>query len=133
MLAQNFMTASDLAISEAQRDALAKTLVLLETDKLKYAKAHGNTHRRDIRQFTGHFNMEYIASDEKCGTVCCICGTAQLISGVKFGDFHKNRHLYTLFYPDVDAAWSATPSQAAVALRSYLTTGNPRWDLALAP
>jgi hypothetical protein len=31
MLAQNFMTAADLGISEAQLDALRKTLVLFET------------------------------------------------------------------------------------------------------
>lgn len=131
MLAQNFKAAADLELSEPQFDALRKTLVLLETGKLVYAKAHGTIRQiRSERKFSGYFNMEYHYSDEDCGTVCCISGTAELVGGVKFETL-RNRPLYDLFYPRCAEGWSATPAQAAIALRSYLTTGNARWDLAM--
>lgn len=141
MLAQNFKTAIDLGISEAQADALRKTLVLLETGKLQYFDVSNlyNSQRfcGHPREFSGHFNMETFGTRHECGTAACIAGTAELISGIKFVGMDRPDALENLFYGD-DASGNQlslseiTPSQAATALRSYLTTGDARWDLAVA-
>lgn len=136
MLAQNFKTADDLKISEAQKDALAKTLVLFETGKIAHAKV-GNGYFPEQGEYTGHFNMnQWNSLIHGCGTVACIGGTAELIGGVNFdrqaGGFDSP--LYRLFMPNLpEWMWDEiTPAHAAIALRSYLTTGEARWDLALA-
>jgi hypothetical protein len=140
MLMQNFKSAADLEITEQQKDALAKTLVLLETAKLEHIPDRNDL---DVdfdaeAEFSGKFNMNsWSHTYKKCGTVCCIGGTAELIGGVDFEDATKHgTPLYNLFYPDAgdDLDWDRiTIAQAAAALRSYLTTGDARWDLALAP
>ena len=138
MLMQNFRTAADLGITEPQKEALMKTLVLLETGKLEHAKL-GDRPSGDYREggeFTGHFNMGRWQAVEECGTVCCIAGTAELIGGVKFptenyGSNYALKHLFWVggfFGGDISYI---TPAQAAVALRSYLTTGDANWDMAL--
>lgn len=136
MLAQSFMTAADLGITEEQRGALAKTLVLLETDKLIHAAPESQINWYSEDKFTGQFNMDmWTLNYEGCGTVACIGGTAELIGDISFGDAHHKlpENLYRLFYPgDIVDDWAMiTTQQAARALRSYLTTGDARWDLAL--
>lgn len=130
MLAQNFKSAADLDITEDQLSALRKTLVLLETGKLTHVPeddlGRGNLGKP---KFTGHFNMShsYIIAD--CGTVACIKGTAELISGVSLAPSFIPADLRDLFYnwrgEDPDT------SQAATALRSYLTTGKANWAAAV--
>jgi hypothetical protein len=133
MLAQNFKSAADLGISEKQKEALCKTLVLLETGKLKHAPMGSST---EHRSFSGQFNMNQWQARNECGTIACIGGTAEMIGDVSFQDHYEKRSLHELFYPDrkkIDGCrWKdITPSQAATALRSYLTTGDARWDLAV--
>lgn len=139
MLMQNFKAAADLQITEAQKDALCKTLVLFETGRMKHepryseAEFFNPTRQRDVK-FTGGFNMNDWSLEHSCGTISCIAGTAEIISGVDFGDYQDNKGLVHLFTPnDMDASkWpSITPTQAAVALRSYLTTGAPNWAEAI--
>ena len=141
MLAQSFKSAADLGITEPQLSALQKTLVLLETGKLTHVSVEDRELLRRSSTFTGHFNMDAWAWEVDCGTVCCIGGTAESVGGVKFDAAHirKMPHLNELFYPfsgDVPHPHNffydgVTPSQAATALRSYLTTGDARWDLAV--
>lgn len=132
MLAQSFKSAADLNITEPQLSALQKTLVLLETGKLKHIpseKLNFDPCRRRDRQFDGLFNMDHSFFCGDCGTVACIRGTATLISGIEFPASHAPLGLRNLFY-----SWGAgdpDTSQAATALRSYLTTGDARWDLAV--
>ncbi|MGX1418345.1 hypothetical protein [Bradyrhizobium elkanii] len=138
MLAQNFKSADDLEISEAQKDALIKTLVLLETGKLEHYRIpkDGSDYvpGREL-EFSGHFSMAAFGRRHACGTAACIGGTAELISGVVFvGELNRPDALENLFYGDDDmrvGLEDITPSQAATALRSYLTTGHARWDLAV--
>lgn len=141
MLAQNFKTADDLRLTEPQKEALIKTLVLLETEKLQHALPDATFSKQ--RGFTGHFNMAWWDLHSGCGTICCIGGTAELIGNLKPDEFDTatigNSKLRNLFYPGFDrkdlisvAMQNITPAQAAVALRSFLTTGDARWDLALA-
>lgn len=131
MLAQSFKSAADLEITEPQLAALQKTLVLLETGKLKHVPSEKLNYREDREpQFDGLFNMDHSFFHGDCGTVACIRGTATLISGVVFPRDQMPTGLYHLFY-----SWGLSDpdtSQAATALRSYLTTGDARWDLAVA-
>lgn len=138
MLMQAFKTAADLGISDPQKDALIKTLVLLETGKLRHVPdpLSSDVDDRSARKFDGLFDMRSWAGAHPCGTVCCIGGTAEIVGNVKFGsDFGcdiTNAGLHNLFHPRLshDHWGKITPSQAATALRSYLTTGDAHWDLA---
>ena len=144
MLAQNFKKAADLGISEAQFAALRKTLVLAETGRLRHIDP--TDYRHDFlgkKSFTGHFNMNWWSMKRTCGTCCCLGGTAELVGNLREDALHvaaqKNPELFNLFYPgrrdrgrDINMKL-ITPSQAATALRSYLTTGDARWDLAVSP
>jgi hypothetical protein len=131
MLAQSFKSAADLGISEPQLKALMKTLVLLETDRMIHVEARDYV--MDGTKFSGHFNMGNWRRAAECGTVACIGGTAELIGRVRFAHYGAaNPRLKELFHPSrwPQDDWSKiTPAQAATALRSYLTTGDARWDL----
>lgn len=135
MLAQSFKSAADLGITEPQFEALKKTLVLLETAKLRHVDAL-MTGASDGTSFSGEFNMCNWKTRHECGTVGCIGGTAELIGNVSFGFIyhHPNRALRDLFLPSFSSKkWNEiTPVQAATALRSYLTTGDAKWHEAVA-
>lgn len=133
MLMQNFKTAADLGITEHQKEALMKTLVLLETGKLihvtefKVLSIHSES-------YSGHFNIRAWSADSDCGTVRCIGGTAEAVGNVSFDGWADEQNaLYDLFSPPYsNDQWNEiTQAQAAAALRSYLTTGDARWDLAV--
>lgn len=141
MLAQSFKSAANLGITEPQKEALMKTLVLLETGKLAHWNAHEENEKwvgwKD-RKFSGHFNMRAWSHPHDCGTACCIGGTAEFIGSLEPYSLddtaNGNDELYGLFYPQglKRDYGEITPAQAATALRSYLTTGDARWDLAVA-
>jgi hypothetical protein len=139
MLMQNFKSAADLGITEAQVSALQKTLVLLETGKLVHVTPDELRQFAPIDEgipFTGHFNMSCWQSYYPCGTVGCIGGSAELVGNCSFEDYDENPALLELFNPFNrwgDPRWAnITDTQAATALRSYLTMGDARWDLAVA-
>jgi hypothetical protein len=135
MLAQNFKTADDLDITEKQKDALCKTLVLFETGKLTHVPPSSNGDEEAT--FSGHFNMCNWSAKHRCGTIGCIGGTAEMVGQVSFGYIYglTNLPLKDLFLPNEvePSQWgNITVDQASRALRSYLTTGAARWDLAVA-
>lgn len=138
MLAQNFKSAADLQLTEEQRTALVKVLVLLETDKLRLTQksqilCYGMRSDDERAKFSGFFNMDCwcgIAWD--CGTVACIGGTAELIAGgpiFNCGSIESDLMLNSLFYPkNLRKRYrDITVEEASAALRSYLTTGDPNW------
>lgn len=135
MLAQSFVSAAELGITEPQRDALQKVLVLLETGKLRHVPVPKLSHDWDdesINQFSGMFNMGSYIDPSDCGTVACIGGTAAIVGNV---NMHHPRppKLMSLFYADYKYDLERiTPAQAARALRSYLTCGDAKWDEAVA-
>ena len=134
MLAQNFKSAADLGITEPQREALMKTLVLLETGKLIHVPVP--SYRGRGEKFSHMFNMAAWRRGTECGTIACIGGTAELVGNTDFGVWQVlfNKALRRLFFRRLffpDNLSDITPTQAATALRSYLTTGNARWDLAV--
>lgn len=134
MLMQNFMSADDLGITEPQKDALIKTLVLLETGKLQHVPS--SIEGDGSPGFSGHFNMCNWGAAHDCGTIACIGGTAELVGDVSFGYIYglQNKNLKDLFLPPFDSTkWNGiTPEQAARALRSYLQTGDAKWSEAIA-
>lgn len=124
MLARSFLSATDLGISEVERESLITTLFAFE--------------RGEISNFTmRHFR-------ETCGTPACICGWANYFSGGRafaevssmpgvlatkrlYGRLPKQlQYLFDIQgFPQQTAA---TQAQAAAALASYLTSGEPRWE-----
>jgi hypothetical protein len=140
MLAQNFMRPVDLGLNDRQFDALVKTLKLLETNKLQHATSP--RYRFEIRpedcEFNGLFNMATWISGSACGTVACIGGTACLLANdpLLFFCGQPAGNTDALFFPVFPPGscvnqTKITTEQAARALRSYLTTGDPKWTEAL--
>lgn len=130
MLAQNFMTPTDLGISEAEHNALRLTLNALERGELRHVRParHSNLEA----PFTGHFNMDCWRASGECGTVACLGGTAEMLGQLPVHSLYvamsANRELRNLFYPTVISCWNEiTSDQAATALHSFLTTGNSNW------
>lgn len=131
MLMQNFQTADQLGLTEQQRDALIKTLVLLETGKLTHVSASGDFRFSD--HFTGHFNMDNWNRSDACGTICCIGGTAELVGHLPLFSLNilarrdSYSDLFDLFCPQMLDWEEITTAQAATALRAFLTTGKADW------
>lgn len=136
MLANNFMTPSALAISDAEFESLVKVLGMLERGEIPDEE----------------FTMRRV--QHPCRTPACLCGWANHVSGGRafpldakpgptiFSDVtyaprwrempRALRDLFAYGGRAVDPVYTATASQAALALRSYLTRGEPRWAEALA-
>jgi hypothetical protein len=143
MLAQNFMTPADLGLNDRQFDSLVKVLKLLEVGLLKYVsspryRVPGNTpdeiNSLPYPSFDGLFNMTSWVCDSECGTVACIGGTACLLADNPLLFSNDPISTEELFYPPhaIIESNRITTEQAARALRSYLTTGDPKWTEAVA-
>ena len=137
MLANSFMAPTALGISDVEFDALVKVLGMLERGEIP----------------DDQFTMRRV--QHPCQTPACLCGWANHVSaGRAFPlDEHSRRTLFmrtTTHRPRwnefprrvldlfgyggraTDPVYAATPSQAAIALRSFLTHGEARWAEALA-
>jgi hypothetical protein len=142
MLAQNFKTAADLRIPDSWVDALVKVLGMLERGEIqKVALSNYQAPSRLKRSETPiGFNMRQFYARSECGTVCCLGGWAEYIGRLKTGTLIHGRlvtgreELDVLFDPSAygHGLEPITTSQAAIALRNYLTHGEPRWGEALA-
>jgi hypothetical protein len=136
MLANNFLTPSALGISDVEFESLVKVLGLLE--------------RGEIPE--DQFTMRRV--QHPCRTPACLCGWAHDISGGEafpgklqrrtfFGsrDAYRPRwegmprpvlDLFGVGRRPSDPIYDASRSQAAIALRNFLTHGEARWAEALA-
>ena len=131
MLAQNFKTAEELGLADVEFGALVTVLRMLERGDIAAAEFH-----------MGHFRHE-------CRTPSCICGWAHHISnGRAFGELSAAHHGPMMLYRRFDqnpglvalfrmtasrgSGGDITTAQAAIALRNYLTHGEPRWAEAVA-
>lgn len=127
MLANNFRTATDLGISDIEFESLVKVLGMLERGEIKERQLH----------------MHQVGSPE-CGTPACILGWARHVAHDSFP--HRifpergTMGVRDLFLMCASArTWTAVksaragigPAQAAIALRNYLVTGEPKWSEAL--
>ena len=123
MLAQNYKTAEELGLAEVEVEALVTVLRMLECGDIAREQFH-----------MGRFRDE-------CKTPACICGWAHHIShGRAFSElaspcgpiilYRRASGALNDLFRLTEARGSGgeiTPAQAAVALRNYLTHGEPRW------
>jgi hypothetical protein len=136
MLANSFMTPSALGISDVEFESLVKVLGMLERSEIT----------------DDQFTMRRV--QHPCRTPACLCGWANYVSaGRAFPLYEKPgatifssptygpqwrgmprplRDLFGYAGRANDPVYTATPSQAAIALRNFLTQGEPRWAEALA-
>ena len=136
MLANNFMPPSALGLSDVEFESLVKVLGMLERGEIG----------------DDQFTMRRV--QHPCRTPACLCGWANHVSGGRafpleskpgFTVFSKStskprwnampRRVLELFGyggRPTDPVYLASPSQAATALRSFLTRGEARWAEALA-
>lgn len=133
MLAQNFKTPADLGLIDIEFEALVKVLGMLERDELVHYPIpvkDWNIVLKPQKHRENWFHMNCWLWERDCGTIHCIGGWAEAIMGQKFQSRTPERT--ALFFPDEKKGYDATPSQAAIALRNYLTFGEPRWSEAIA-
>lgn len=130
MLAQSFKTAAELGLAQVEVQALIAVLRMLERGDITHDEFH-----------MGHFKHE-------CKTPACVCGWAHHVSGgrafpelaakvgpmIVYRQFNETPAVIALFRltSTRGSGGDITPAQAAVALRNYLTEGEPRWEEALA-
>ena len=138
MLASNFMTPSALGISDVEFDALVKVLGMLERGEIA----------------DDQFTMRRV--QHPCRTPACLCGWANHVSQGRAFPLHATstrpwplsgittygprwkelpprvRELFAYGGRTTDPVYTATPAQAAMALRSFLTQGEARWAEAMA-
>jgi hypothetical protein len=128
VLAQHFKTAEELGLSDVELGALITVLRMLERGDIAQAQFH-----------MGLFRHE-------CRTPACICGWAHHITGGRaFPELtaqcgplllyrRSSKALAELFRLTAarGSGGDIGPAQAAIALRNYLTHGEPRWDEAMA-
>lgn len=124
MLAQNFLPAKELGLTDKGLEVMIRILRMLESGELKWTPVG--------KPIPNGFNMgrgwETHYQGEECGTVGCIAGW--------FGFLGKGEHLLSGPVPYWNAlvkpkgVWEGkhTVEQAAKALRSTLVTGVPDWS-----
>jgi hypothetical protein len=123
VLAQNFKTAQELGLASEEVEALVTVLRMLERGEIAREEFH-----------MGHFRHE-------CRSPACICGWAHFVSrgqafcelSTRYGPImlyrrlgRSARDLFRLT-EGRGAGGEISPTQAALALRNYLTHGEPRW------
>ena len=137
MLAQNFKTPAELCLNDHEFAALQTLLGMLERGEIPHHKVGPLTLDPELTCFD--------MTDWHCGSAACLGGWAEHLGKLPRmslsarADRHKG--MYDLFYPDgpdghgvipFRRLQGVTPSQAAIALRNFLTHGEPRWSEALA-
>jgi hypothetical protein len=131
---KGFKTAEELNLTQRQHKALVKTLELMEAGKVRHVKP--NAFDDFVFEPNGKyvFNMSVWRQRNRCGTVCCLGGTAEMLDGdlIFSHVFELPTHnpLWQLFYKRTSE--NITDKQAAKALRGYLETGITDWKAALA-
>lgn len=145
MLAQNLKTAAELGINDVEHGALVTVLGMLERGELVHGKY---PIAKMFGRAPNEFNMAATLDVEPdCGTIACLCGWAHLVSDRKaFALFFERTPgddfdaVYPMSAPlrrlfGIGARWGSLhnrmPEHAAIALRSYLTTGEANWSEAL--
>lgn len=122
MLAQNFMTAETLNISEQFHSALITLLGMMERGEIPDKAFTMAWWRRDIRDISE-------ARAPECGTACCIGGWAEYLARVEHGAFYGEaaNSAESLCYPQRWVMLEASSAHGALAIRNYLTTGDAKW------
>jgi hypothetical protein len=136
MLAQNFKTPAALRIKDAEFKALLKVLGMLERGEIVAMPKTANfLGKVSYNTPLCGFAMATSRHDTECGTVGCILGWVCFIAEDQnlFRDATLRSHsAHELFYPSGPAITLRRTEPAAIAVRNYLTFGEPRWAEALA-
>ena len=131
MLAQNFKTPTELGITDIEFDALQKVLGMLERGEILPAPETAVFDRRHGPETPTMFRMTSVWGYAECGTACCLMGWAQHVANDRdlFMSW-EGRSVEPLFFPldGYCAIISRNPEHGAIALRNYLTHGEPRWS-----
>jgi hypothetical protein len=140
MLAQSFISADELGITDAEQRALVTVLGMMERGEIADSEPGASLWGRDVPSAPVGFNMASFFAESDCGTIACICGWAIAVGGLNKDLMLKRFEvpaLDRLFDPSASclpfgAMAQITTPQAARALRNYLTTGEPNWPEAIA-
>lgn len=139
MLAQNFKTPAELGLTDDDFNSHVQVLGMLERQEMPHA------HDCFSPPPGQSFNMALAFSKTRCGTVGCIYGWSKFFQGEPVSCVHTTgmtKARADLYCPEFE--WvgpnpniltlreQITTAQAAIALRNYLTHGEPRWEEALA-
>ena len=131
MLAQSFMTHTELGVTAEEHTALIAVLGMLERGELVHSSRN--------HSIPDGFNMG--TCGYSCGTTACIGGwVAALVGKDQVNYVHSHfcgSPIRSLYWPNKDGIpedkySGITPAQAAFALRSFLSTGKPNWAEAMA-
>jgi len=122
-----FSSAKSLKIPAKDRAALIEVLRRLEAGELQHTDPWCST-------IPNGFNTQTTGKKQDCGTVACIGGWVAFLTNRDSDAYVKRAkdNLCRLYWPDVESMAAISVAQAARALRSYLTTGQPNWKAAMA-
>ena len=129
MLAQNFLDAEALGISEVEHRAAVQLLGMLERGEITYATGpHPAMHERLGSRWLSMNRWPFPDVRDECGTIACIGGWMQVIRGAELS-YETMRKFHDLFFPDrYDLKDLFTVELCAQALRAKLTTGKADWS-----
>jgi hypothetical protein len=137
MLSQNFKTAAELKLTDAEFAAAITLLGMLERDEIPHEPHTPYCIEKPKQgEKPNKFNMNLVYGSYLCDTTACFCGWIEYLAksaplslankvvsaGVRDGRFEL---MYAATRSDI------TTSEAAIALRNFLTFGEPRWSEAL--
>ena len=128
MLAQNFKTSAALGISDQEFDALVKVLGMLERGELLDSPEHNPI----ASNFGFCIGCQY--KNHNCGTLACIGGWVAILTNHRLGPFeYVNSYMWSGGLHELYWKYprGAKATHAAIALRNFLTCGEPRWEEAL--
>ena len=138
MLARNYKTAAELGIPNEVYEALFEVRDRLDRGELVHWHPQDPDNFRNPTVPNG-FNMATWTNESECGTVGCIGGWVELISGAHIM-FDMDSELTRLLYPlddktavssrflRIDVYKTITPPQAVLAINNYLSTGKAQWE-----
>lgn len=136
MLAQNFKTPAELGKTADEFDALVKVLGMLEREECEFVPGDFYENRHKPLPKVG-FSMSVVFETKHCGTVGCIVGWARHFGGkyvFACPRDEQNREWQNWMQLIAPPNWREgkyTAAQSAIALRNYLTHGQPNWAEAL--
>jgi hypothetical protein len=113
MLAQNFMRPTSLGVNDVEFESLVRVLGMLERGEIE----------------SRLFDMAHVGNPQ-CGSPGCIIGWVKTLPGTE--RFASDRLFTGGLSELVQMRTGVSPGQAAIALRNFLTSGEPRWSEALA-
>lgn len=145
MLTNIYLRAEKLEIDEWIRDGLVDLLGRMERGEVKHVPINSYVSTGLMKTYTGRINMAVWSLTDRCGSVGCLGGNVELLTGRKMPPWIADQtdddeispaqqELVELFYPEThDGSHDSinyeriTLNQIIEATRNYLTIGSARW------